>query len=436
MIRFPSLLFAAALLVSFQVAGLKYSRTVLADDVIKVGVLHSVTGPLAISESVLRDVMLMLIDAQNAKGGLLGRTLEPVVLDPASDPGMFAEKLRQLLEESGVAVIFGGWTSSSRKAMIPVLRKHNGLLFYPVQYEGQESERNVFYTGAVPNQQALSAVDYLMHVDGVRRWYLIGSDYIYPRTTNRILEAYLAENEVGPEDIKIRYVPLGQDGWAGIVDEIKSFGRQGKRAGVVSTINGFDNLGFYRELAWQGIDAADIPVMAFSAGDEELAGLDTSGVEGHLSSWGYFQSVDDPANREFVKRWRAFVGDNYRVVNDPMEAHFIGFNMWVEAVRKAGAVDVDKVIDAMIGIKVPNLTGGEAEMLPNHHVTRPAMIGAIGSNGLFEVLWTSPEQLKADAWSDYLPESKEIIADWRPPISCGSYDAGAKTCMSPPDDAN
>ncbi|MEQ9326068.1 MAG: ABC transporter substrate-binding protein [Rhodospirillales bacterium] len=436
MFRVAIFAFALAFLLSVQPDGLKGSRPVLADDVVKIGVLHSLTGPLAISETSLRDVMMMLIDGQNRKGGLLGKQIEPVVLDPASDPEAFAVKLRQLLAEQEVAAVFGGWTSSSRKAMLPVLKEMNGLLFYPVQYEGQESERNVFYTGAVPNQQAMPAVDYLMHVDGVRKWFLVGSDYVYPQVTNRILKAYLTANAVAEEDIEMRFIPFNFGGWTELVNEIKIFGRQGARAGVISTINGDDNLGFYRELANQGIDAADIPVVAFSVGEEELAGVDASGIEGHLASWGYFQSVDDPANREFLRQWRSFIGDDYRVANDPMEAHYIGFNMWVEAVRKTGTFDVDKVIDAMIGIKVPNLTGGMAEMLPNHHITRPAMIGEISIEGQFTVVWQSPEQMPADAWSEYLPESSDIIADWRPPVSCGTYNTVTKACVGVPGAAN
>ncbi|MEQ8707645.1 MAG: transporter substrate-binding protein [Rhodospirillales bacterium] len=407
-----------------------------AEDVIKVGILHSLTGPLSISESTLRDVMLMLIDRQNANGGLLGRQIEPVVLDPASDPKTFAVKLQQMLEKRDVAAVFGGWTSASRKAMLPVLRKNNGLLFYPVQYEGQESERNVFYTGATPNQQAIPAVEYLMNYDQVTRWYLVGNDYVYPRVTNRILKAYLDLHEVPEEDISIRYIPWNFRDWRGLVNEIKLFGRQGARTAVISTINGEGNLAFYRELAQQGIDGADIPVVSFSVGEEELAGVDSSGVEGHLASWGYFQSVDDPANQAFIRDWHKFLGDDFRATNDPMEAHYIGFSMWVEAVRKAGTVDIDRVIDSLIGIRVPNLSGGMAEMLPNHHITRPAMVGEIGSNGQFRIIWRSPGLIPADAWSDYLEDSSELIADWRQPVSCGSFNKVSGKCVSVPPAAN
>ncbi len=422
--------------VSAVLGGFGITSSAKAEDVIKVGILHSLTGPLSISESSLRDVMLMLIDQQNQNGGLLGKQIEPVVLDPASDPRTFARKLQQLLEKHDVSAVFGGWTSASRKAMLPVLRKNNGLLFYPVQYEGQESERNVFYTGATPNQQAIPTVEYLMNVDKVTRWYLVGNDYVYPRITNSILKAHLELNGVPEDDIEIRYIPWNFRDWPGLVNEIKHFGRQGARSAVVSTINGEANLAFYRELAQQGVDGADIPVVSFSVSEEELSGVDATGVEGHLVAWGYFQSVDHPANQAFLKQWHDYLGDEYRATNDPMEAHYIGFNMWVEAVRQAGSVDVDQVIDKMVGIRVPNLSGGMAEMLPNHHITRPAMVGEINSDGQFRIVWRSPDLLPGDAWSDYLDISRDIVADWRAPVSCGSFNKVSGTCVRVPPAAN
>src|SRR5689334_1795779 len=342
-----------------------------AQDTIKVGILHSLSGTMAISETTLKDVMLMLIEEQNKKGGLLGKKLEAVVVDPASNWPLFAEKARELISKEKVASVFGCWTSVSRKSVLPVFKELNSILFYPVQYEGEESERNVFYTGAAPNQQAIPAVDYLMKEEKVRRWVLEGTDYVYPRTTNKILEAYLKSKGVKDEDISINYTPFGHADWQTRVAAIKRFGSAGKKTAVVSTINGDANVPFYKELGNQGVKATDIPVVAFSVGEEELAGVDTKPLLGHLAAWNYFESIDTPVNKEFIAKWKAFIKNDKRVTNDPMEAHVIGFNMWVEAVKKAGTTEPDKVIDAVVGVKVPNLTGGMSEMLPNHHITKP-----------------------------------------------------------------
>ena len=398
------------------------------DDTIKVGVLHSLSGTMAISETTLKDVMLMLIEEQNKKGGVLGKQLEPVVVDPASDWPLFAEKMRDLVSAEGVDVVFCCWTSVSRKSILPVAEELNTVVFYPVQYEGEESQRNIFYTGAAPNQQAIPAVDYLMDAEGVERWVLAGTDYVYPRTTNKILEAYLKGKGVADEDIMINYTPFGHSDWQTIVSDIKAFGSAGKKTAVVSTINGDANVPFYKELGNQGIDAADIPVVAFSVGEEELAGIDTTPLVGHLAAWNYFQSVDTSENAEFIETWQAFIGDEDRVTNDPMEAHYIGFNMWVEAVEKAGTTDADAVIDALIGISVPNLTGGYATMMPNHHLTKPVLIGEIQDDGQFEVVWETPGLVVGDEWSDYLPDSKDLIANWRPPMSCGNFNVATGKC--------
>ena len=399
-----------------------------AADTIKVGILHSLSGTMAISETTLKDTMLMLIDEQNKKGGLLGKQLEAVVVDPASDWPLFAEKARELIEKEKVAAVFGCWTSVSRKSVLPVFEELNGLLFYPVQYEGEESSKNVFYTGAAPNQQAIPAVDYLMNDVGVERWVLAGTDYVYPRTTNKILEAYLKAKGVTDEDIMINYTPFGHSDWQSIVSDIKKFGSAGKKTAVVSTINGDANVPFYKELGNQGISAEDIPVVAFSVGEEELSGIDTKPLVGHLAAWNYFMSVDDQANDAFIDSWHSFIKDEKRVTNDPMEAHYVGFNLWVKAVEKAGSTDTDKVVDAIIGLEVPNLTGGKAVMLKNHHITKPVLIGEIQEDGQFEVVWQTDEEVPGDAWSDYLPGSKDIIADWTPPISCGNYNTVTKTC--------
>ncbi len=399
------------------------------EDTIKVGVLHSLSGTMAISETTLKDTMLMLIEEQNKKGGLLGKKLEPVVTDPASDWPLFAEKTRELIEQEDVDAIFGCWTSVSRKSVLPVIEELNGILFYPVQYEGEESSRNVFYTGAAPNQQAIPAVDFLMNEMGVKRWVLAGTDYVYPRTTNKILESYLKANGVKDEDIMINYTPFGHSDWQNIVSDIKRFGSQGKETAVVSTINGDANVPFYRELGNQGVSSEDIPVVAFSVGEEELSGIDTKPLVGHLAAWNYFMSEDTPENEAFIKKWHAFTEDTDRVSNDPMEAHYIGFNMWVKAVEKAGTTDPDKVIDAMVGIKVPNLTGGTSEMLKNHHITKPVLIGEIQDNGQFLTISKTDDLVPGDAWSDFLEGSKDLIGDWTDPINCGNYDTKAEECL-------
>nr|WP_114389644.1 urea ABC transporter substrate-binding protein [Notoacmeibacter marinus] len=398
------------------------------DETIKVGILHSLSGTMAISETTLKDAMLMLIEQQNEKGGLLGKKLEAVVVDPASDWPLFAEKARQLIEQDKVAAVFGCWTSVSRKSVLPVFAELNNILFYPVQYEGEESEKNVFYTGAAPNQQAIPAADYLMEEEGVERWVLEGTDYVYPRTTNKILEQYLLDKGVAPEDIIVNYTPFGFSDWQTEVARIKEFGSAGKKTAVVSTVNGDANVPFYKELANQGIKAEDIPVVAFSVGEEELAGIDTGPLVGHLAAWNYFQSVENEDNAKFIEQWHAFTGDEDRVMNDPMEAHYIGFNMWVKAVEKAGTTDPEAVIAALPGTEVPNLTGGTSTMLPNHHITKPVLIGEIQEDGQFEVVSETEELVPGDAWSDFLPESKKLKADWVD-LKCGNYDTEAEKCL-------
>ncbi|MBW8190562.1 urea ABC transporter substrate-binding protein [Neiella marina] len=403
------------------------TQAMAADDTIKVGVLHSLSGTMAISETTLKDTMLMLIDEQNKKGGLLGKKLEAVVVDPASNWPLFAEKARELIEKKDVDAVFGCWTSVSRKSVLPVFEELDSLLFYPVQYEGEESSKNVFYTGAAPNQQAIPAVDYLMD-QGVKRWVLAGTDYVYPRTTNKILEAYLKAKGVAASDIMINYTPFGHSDWQSIVSDIKKFGSKGQKTAVVSTINGDANVPFYKELGNQGISADEIPVVAFSVGEEELSGIDTKPLVGHLAAWNYFMSVESDVNDEFIDAWHAFIKDEDRVTNDPMEAHYIGFNMWVEAVEKAGTTDPSVVGDALIGVSVPNLTGGYSAMMPNHHITKPVLIGEIQDDGQFETVWKTSGLVAGDAWSDYLQGSKDLISDWRAPLSCGNYNVKTSKC--------
>ena len=394
----------------------------LAEETIKIGVLHSLSGTMAISESTLKDTVLMMVDDLNKNGGLLGKKVEAVVVDPASNWPLFAEKARELISKDKVAVVFGCWTSVSRKSVLPVFEELNGLLFYPVQYEGEESSNNVFYTGAAPNQQAIPAVEYLMGKEGgeAKRWVLEGTDYVYPRTTNKILEAFLKSKGVAAEDIKINYTPFGFSDWQTEVAAIKQFASAGKKTAVVSTINGDANVPFYKELANQGIKASDIPVVAFSVGEEELSGIDTKNLVGHLAAWNYFESVKNPTNEAFIKKWHAFIKNDKRVTNDPMEATYIGFKMWTQAVEQAGTTDVDAVRQAMYGQKVKAPSGFEEVMNTNHHLSKPVMIGEIQQNGQFEIVSQTKTTIKADAWSPYLPEDKGKVADWTFPWVCGN----------------
>ncbi|MCI6906608.1 MAG: urea ABC transporter substrate-binding protein [Succinatimonas sp.] len=407
--------------------GLGLTVSAHAEDVIKVGVLHSLSGTMAISETTLKDTVQMLVDEQNKKGGVLGKKLEAVVVDPASNWPLFAEKARELISKDHVSAIFGCWTSVSRKSVLPVVEELNGILFYPVQYEGEESSRNVFYTGAAPNQQAIPAVDYLLK-QGVKRWALVGTDYVYPRTANKVLEAYLKSKGFKDEDIMINYTPFGHSDWQSIVSDIKKFGTAGKKTAVISTINGDANVPFYKELGNQGVSAKDIPVIAFSVGEEELAGIDTKPLVGHLAAWNYFESVDSEINDDFIEKWHKYTGNENRVTNDPMEATFIGFNMWVKAVEKAGTTDSSKVQDALIGVTVPNLSGSYATMMPNHHITKPVLIGEIQDDGQFQIVDQTPTTIVADEWSDYLPGSKDLIADWRYPLHCGNFNVKTGKC--------
>jgi urea transport system substrate-binding protein len=397
-------------------------------DPIKVGILHSLSGTMAISETSLKDVALMTIEEINANGGVLGRQLEPVVVDPASNWPLFAEKARELIERDKVDVVFGCWTSVSRKSVLPVFEELNGLLFYPVQYEGEESSFNVFYTGAAPNQQAIPAVEYLMSEDGgeAERWVLLGTDYVYPRTTNKILRYFLKSKGVAEEDIMEEYTPFGHSDYQTIVANIKKFSA-GKPTAVVSTINGDSNVPFYKELAAQGIKAEDIPVVAFSVGEEELRGIDTEPLVGHLAAWNYFMSIGTPENSEFIKKWKAFVkknklaGGDKRVTNDPMEATYIGIHMWKQAVEQAGTTDVDAVRQAVGGQTVMSPSGYAITMdAKNHHLHKPVVIGEITEDGQFDIVWQTDGPIRADAWSPYIPDSASKVADWTYPWVCGN----------------
>ena len=379
---------------------------------IKVGILHSLSGTMAISETVLKDTALMAIDEINAKGGVLGKKLEPVVVDPASNWPLFAEKSKQLLTQEKVAVVFGCWTSVSRKSVLPVFEENNGLLFYPVQYEGEELSKNVFYTGAAPNQQAIPAVEYLMSKDGggAKRFVLLGTDYVYPRTTNKILRAFLHSKGVKDEDIMEEYTPFGHSDYQTIIGKIKKFSSEGKKTAVISTINGDSNVPFYKELGNQGLKAKDVPVVAFSVGEEELRGVDTKPRGGHLAAWNYFMSVKNPTNDEFTKKWAAYAKSHNipghkdkPLTNDPMEATYIGVHMWAQAVEKAKSTDTDKVIAAMAGQTFKAPSGFVATMdAKNHHLHKPVLIGEVKADGQFNVVWKTPGPVKAKPWSPFI----------------------------------
>jgi urea transport system substrate-binding protein len=395
---------------------------------IKVGILHSLSGTMAISETSLKDVALMAIEEINEKGGVLGRKIEPIVVDPASNWPLFAEKARELIQKEKVAVVFGCWTSVSRKSVLPVFEELNGLLFYPVQYEGEESSYNVFYTGAAPNQQAIPAVEYLMSDQGggAKRFVLLGTDYVYPRTTNKILRYFLKSKSVAEADIMEQYTPFGHSDYQTIVADIKKFAT-GKRTAVISTINGDSNVPFYKELANQGLKAEDTPVVAFSVGEEELRGIDTKPLVGHLAAWNYFMSIDTPENKQFIAKWKAYVkkhnlaGGDKRVTNDPMEATYIGIKMWAQAVAQAGTTEIGAVRQAIGYQKVKAPSGFEIQMdAENHHLHKPVLIGEVQENGQFQVVWKTSGPIKAQAWSPFIPDSAKKVANWTYPWVCGN----------------
>jgi urea transport system substrate-binding protein len=401
---------ALALSAALVTAGFGSIDAIAQAKVVKVGVLHSLSGTMAISETVLKDVALMTFDEINAKGGVMGYKIEATVVDPASNWPLFAEKARGLLTQDKVAVVFGCWTSVSRKSVLPVFEELNGLLFYPVQYEGEELSKNVFYTGAAPNQQAIPAVEYLMSKEGggAKRWVLLGTDYVYPRTTNKILRAFLKSKGVADKDIDEKYTPFGHSDYQTIVADIKKFAAGGKTA-VVSTINGDSNVPFYKELGNQGLKATDVPVVAFSVGEEELRGVDTKPLVGHLAAWNYFMSLKNPVNDAWKKEWAAYAkakklpGADKPLTNDPMEATYVGIHMWKQAVEKAKSFDTDKVIAAMAGQSFAAPDGFTIKMdEKNHHLHKPVFIGEVKADGQFNVVWKTKGPVRAQPWSQYI----------------------------------
>lgn len=382
------------------------SGPALAEETIKIGVLHSLSGTMAISETILKDLILWQVEEINAKGGLLGKKIEPIVVDPASNWPLFAEKARDLVERQKVVAVFGCWTSVSRKSVLPVFEELNGLLFYPLEYEGEETSKNIFYGSSVPDNKAIPAVEYLMSKDGGShtRFILEGTDYVYPRTSNKIIRAFLKSKGVADEDIRENYTPFGFSDWQTEVAAIRKFGSSGKKTAVISTVNGDANVPFYKELSNQGVKATDIPVIAFSVGEEELKGLDTSQLVGHLAAWSYFQSIDTTQNKDFIARWRAYKKDPKQVTNDPVESAYILFNLWAQAVKKSGSTDVAAVSKAIVGESVVSPGGNTVTMNANHHVTKPVLIGEVNAKGQFDIVFRSPP-IAPKPWSPHLPEN-------------------------------
>ena len=379
---------------------------------VKIGVLHSLSGTMAISETSLRDVVLMAVDEINKKGGVLGEKIEPVVVDPASDWPLFAEKAKQLILEDKVAVTFGCWTSVSRKSCLPVFEEYNQLLFYPVQYEGEEQSLNVFYTAASPNQQLVPAAEYMMSELNSKKFYLLGTDYVFPRTANKVLKAFLKTKGVPDENIIEEYTPFHHQDYQTIVGKIKAFAASGD-ACVLSTINGDSNVPFYKEFANQGLSSEDCPIMAFSVSEDELRAMDVPPLVGHLAAWNYFQSIKTKENIQFVRTFKTYCkekglpGGSKRVTCDPIEAAYFGVYVWAAACEKAGTFDVDKVRNAVYGMEF-DAPGGKKKMHPNNqHTLKPVYVGEILKNGQFKIVYKSDGLVSPDSYSAYLhPDGK------------------------------
>src|SRR5688572_27717091 len=407
--RCPSLRSWSALAVALAIGAAALAGCTTKQETVKIGILHSLTGTMAISETSLRDVVLMAVDEINATGGVLGRQIEPVIVDPASNWDLFAEKARELLTKNQVSVVFGCWTSVSRKSVLPVFESLKGLLFYPVQYEGEEMSPNIFYTGATPNQQLIPAAEFMMSADGgsKKKFYLLGTDYVFPRTANRILKAFLLSTGVPEANIVEEYTPFGHADYQTIVAKIKEFGKAGD-ATVLSTINGDSNVPFYKEFANQGLTASQVPVMAFSVAEDELRSMETEHLVGHLAAWNYYQSIDTPQNKKFVSAFKAYAqskslpGGTARVTDDPIEAAYFGVYVWKAAVEKAQSFDVDKVTPAILGLEFEAPGGAKKMHTTNHHTYKPVYIGKIRADGQFDIIWNTPGLVEPEAYSKYL----------------------------------
>jgi urea ABC transporter urea binding protein len=372
---------------------------------IKVGILHSLTGTMTASERPLQDLMVMLIEQRNAKGGLLGRPIEPIIMNPRSHDPAYGEQACVLIREHKVAAIFGCWTSASRKEVLPIVERENSLLFYPSQYEGEEASPNIYYLGATPHQQAVPAINYLC-AQGYRRFFLIGTDYIYPRTTNAVLKGYLASQGVSGSDVVERYTPFGRRDWQSVVEDIRRFARGGGAA-VVATVSGDANVHFFDALARQGLTAKTVPVMSLSVNEAELPALMRFNVAGHLVAWNYLHAFDRKENREFIADWRRFTGDRKAVTNDSMEATWIGFHLWCAAVEAAGSTDADKVRAALGGRKIAAPSGFMVMMdRKSHHLYKPVMIGRISENGRILPVSITDGLVPPEPWSPWLAANR------------------------------
>ena len=370
---------------------------------IKIGILHSLSGTMTASERPLQELLVMLIEQQNARGGLLGRPIEPVILNPHSDARAYAELAQKLIAEHKVSAIFGCWSSASRKEVLPIVERDNALLFYPSQYEGEEASRNIFYTGATPPQQAIPAVNFLRD-QGINRFFLVGTDYIYPRTTNAILKGYLASQHVA--DIAERYTPVGLKDWRAVVEHIRRFAKGGRTA-IVATVSGDANVHFFRELAAQQVSSSVIPVMSLSINEAELPALMRSNVAGNFVAWNYLHAFDTPENRAFIAEWRRFTGKPDAVTNDPMEATWIGFHLWAAAVEAAGTTDVAKVRAALGGKRIAAPSGFTVQMDgQTHHLFKPVMIGRITDDGRIVPVSVTEGLVPPDPWSPWLARNQ------------------------------
>ncbi len=370
-----------------------------AEDPVKVGILHSLSGTMAISEISCKDASVMAIDEINAKGGVLGRKIEAVVVDPKSDWPTFTEKAKELVLTHKVAAIFGCWTSVSRKHVLPVIEEYNSLLYYPVQYEGEEQSLNVFYTAASPNQQLVPAAEYMLE-QGSKKFVLLGTDYVFPRTANKVLKAFLKAKGIPDANVIEEYTPFGHKDYQTIVAKIKDLAKGGG-ACVLSTINGDSNVPFYKEFANQGLTSADCPIMAFSVAEDELRAMEVPPLVGHLAAWNYFMSIDTPENKAFVSAFQAKYGKD-RVTDDPIEAAYYGVYVWKAAVEKAGSFDVDKVRAATYGLEFMSPSGMKKMDEKNQHTYKPVFIGEIKKDGQFKIVWKSKGLVKPDSYSAYL----------------------------------
>ncbi|MCL5779631.1 MAG: urea ABC transporter substrate-binding protein [Firmicutes bacterium] len=371
-----------------------------AGDTIKVGILHSLSGTMAISEVSVKDAEMMAIEEINASGGLLGKKIEPIIEDGASDWPKFAEKAKKLLQNDKVATVFGCWTSASRKAVLPVFEANNGLLWYPVQYEGMEASPNIFYTGAAPNQQIVPAVEWLLQNKG-KKFFLLGSDYVFPRTANKIIKAQL--KAMGGELIAEEYTPLGHTDYSTIINKIKA----AKPDVVFNTLNGDSNVAFFKQLKDAGITSKDLTTCSVSVAEEEIRGIGAENMKGHLVSWNYYQTTDTPENKEFVKKYKEKYGQN-RVTADPIEAAYIQVHLWAEAVKKAGTTDVDKVREAAKGLEYRAPEGLVKIEAENQHLWKPVRIGEVQEDGLIKEIWSTKEAVKPDPYLKSYAWAKDL----------------------------